>query len=634
MFKKFKSKRGMTLVEVLTVVALLAIMLGIAVPNLLAESQEIELATMNGYARSVAVAVQSRLYGMRYAGTSVTSYYRYFKDEATCDVTITTAEGNKTVQYVSNFGEKGTEGKQYLFSRALTDTELMQNGKIVVVYDPETANVLETFYSENDFDIASLFPTVSDDYLKSNLIGVYLGEGAPAPATQTSLPMPSVIMENGEELVAKITIPKVTDVRLLDQEVALEIYISDGEGTQAMIYGEGFYAAKYRPAWLSQTCLFELDIDKPFKLGDIQGKTLKFAVDSIVLTGVPWTLVEQQIMFFTSGASVLCGESSLFPRASLLTQWLNVYGNPHYNAWLERSEVTLEDYYAGSLLGQKLNVGDYIEFEVVLHALTGDVSSEGRYREFYDDDEEKFQAKLDEGIDLRAVSSGATEVNGFFESAVTRADGKIEAGISCVRHLQNLCFDGSMGTYYGVTNKPWYCAKLMKDISGGTDSPWYKLLSNIRKDLIAEWQKKGIDISELYPEDRICSGGALRRLGGIEGFEFDGGGHTISDLYINAKVWKQGDSNFESFYGEPDEFAKFFQPVREYEDAKDAAQTYEEYMEYENKRQEYYQANKDWFSKHPSDCLATFSLKNCTLRNIQDDQTGYYYINGSYTYPS
>ncbi len=191
----------MTLVEVLLVVAIMAIMLGLAMPNLLAESQAIKSAAMNGYARSVAVAVQSRLYGMRNAGTS-SSFYNKFNKNAALDATVTTTEGNKTVKYVSNFGEKGTQGKQYLFSGALTDTELLQNGKIVVVYDPDTANVLETFYSEKEFDARSLFPASSEAFLKSNAIGVYRGEGAPAPVTKTALPTPVITMENGEELVA------------------------------------------------------------------------------------------------------------------------------------------------------------------------------------------------------------------------------------------------------------------------------------------------------------------------------------------------------------------------------------------------------------------------------------------------
>ena len=39
--KKLKSKRGITLAEVLVVVAIMAIMLSIAVPDLLAESEKI-----------------------------------------------------------------------------------------------------------------------------------------------------------------------------------------------------------------------------------------------------------------------------------------------------------------------------------------------------------------------------------------------------------------------------------------------------------------------------------------------------------------------------------------------------------------------------------------------------------------
>lgn len=637
--KKLKSKRGTTLVEVILVVALMVILLGIAVPNLIAESQAIKLAAMNGYARSVAVAVQSKLYGMKNAGTSSTSYYHLFNENAALETTLTTDEGNK-LKYVSNFGEKGAEGKQYLLSGALTDIELLQSGKIVVVYDPETADVLETFYSDKEFDAESLFAASTDAFLKSNFIGIYRGEGAPAPVIKNALPTPSITMENGEELLANIYIPRV-DECLYDQEVALEIYVADESGTKALIYGEGFYDIPFQPAWLDQTCIFKLDASKPLKLGDIQGKTLKFAVDSVVLTGVPWPLVRDGKLCFASGTSVLCEEyPMLFPRAGLLTQWLNFYGNPHYNAWLERNEFTWADYY--NLLGQKLNVGDYIEIEVVLHAVMSyedsgsryPISSDGlhavtpdrRYRLFYDDDAEALQKKSDEGFNLQAVSSGAYRVNGFFESAETREDGKTEVRISCVRHLQNLCTDGSMGEYYGISNRSNYCAKLMKDISGAPDSPWYQLLSKIRKDLIKQCKWNEAEIDANYPESQIRTAGALRRLGGIKEFVLDGGGHTISDLCINAKVWVEGKESFNSFYKLPDDFADFFQPIREYEDARDAATTYEEYAENEANRLKYYQEHEDWFPQHPSDCLATFTIKNCTLRGLQDDQWGCDYV--------
>ena len=65
--KKIKNKRGTTLIEVILVVALIAIMLLIAAPNVIAEKKQIDMAEMNSNARAVAVAVQSKLYGMKNA---------------------------------------------------------------------------------------------------------------------------------------------------------------------------------------------------------------------------------------------------------------------------------------------------------------------------------------------------------------------------------------------------------------------------------------------------------------------------------------------------------------------------------------------------------------------------------------
>ena len=116
--KKLKSKRGITLAEVLVVVAIMAIMLSIAVPDLLAESEKIKMSAMDGYARSVAVAVQSKLYGMKNAGTAEGSEYSLLGNVA--EKANIGTDGEKTVKYVTNFGDKGAIGKAYLLSGALT----------------------------------------------------------------------------------------------------------------------------------------------------------------------------------------------------------------------------------------------------------------------------------------------------------------------------------------------------------------------------------------------------------------------------------------------------------------------------------------------------------------------------------
>lgn len=625
---KLKSRRGTTLAEVLIVVAIMAIMLGIAMPNLLSESQAIKLSAMNGYARSVAVAVQSRLYGMKNAGISSTSSYRLFNDTVATDETLTTDEGAKKVKYVSNFGEKGSEGKRYLFSGALTDTQLLQKGNIVVVYDPETADVLETFYSENPFNAGNLFPASTDAYLKSNTIGIYRGEGAPAPVTKTALPTPTLTMENGEELVAKIYIPNV-DAKLYNQKVAIEVFIADKEGNRAMIYGEGFYNMNFTPVLNGQPCLYGVNADAPLLLGEIQGKTLKFAVDSIVLTGVPYQLVAEgglNLLHSTSETSVFCEEyPMLFPRASLLNQWLLYGSNSHYAAWIERNpEITAETL-------PHPNVGDDITIEVVLHALTEEVSTDGRYRKFYDDDAEKLRKKSEEGFDLKAKSTGAIKVNGFFESAETREDGKTEVKISCVRHLQNLCFDGSMWNYHGITDQSdKYCAKLMKDIGGDKGSSWYELLLEIRAELSKKYdeyllQHYGGRIADIYPEAQIRFGGAVRRLGGDVKFEFDGGGHKISGLCINAIAIAMvpattSETNFWDFFGtESDGYRDFFTELQKNKDDS-------------NWMVSNWDMLKAWFLEHAGDCFAVFPLNNCTLSDIQDDQTALYYVEADSTY--
>ena len=101
--KKFKSKRGMTLVEVVTVVALLAIVLGLAVPNLVAESERIKMTALNGYARSVAVALQSEMYGMKNSGTVENSEYAALITSSSDSMTMAVSKRPLELRISSSF---------------------------------------------------------------------------------------------------------------------------------------------------------------------------------------------------------------------------------------------------------------------------------------------------------------------------------------------------------------------------------------------------------------------------------------------------------------------------------------------------------------------------------------------------
>ncbi len=127
-----------------------------------------------------------------------------------------------------------------------------------------------------------------------------------------------------------------------------------------------------------------------------------------------------------------------------------------------------------------------------------------------------------------------------------------------------------MWTYHGITDQSEkYCAKLTKDIGGNPGDSWYDLLYEIRAELIEKYddyvlQKYGVSIGSefIYPEAQIRFGGAVRRLGGDVKFEFDGGGHKISGLCINAIAVVNGPEispSYRHFFSDvPADYRQFF----------------------------------------------------------------------------
>ena len=360
--KKLKNKRGMTLVEVLMVVALMTIMLGIAMPNILAESQNIKLATMDGYARSVAVAVQSKLYGIKNAGTANDSEY-YLLDKAAEPVNIETDDGEKTVKYFTNFGENAAAGKHYLLSGAITDTEVLENGKIVVVYDPATADVLEVFYCEREFNVDALFPVTEEDFLESNLIGLYRGEGAPAPERKVRVPNFECTYVFEDEVYLELTMTGTPSPELAGKSIGLEIYAEvpikdDGTYDDIGIYFEGFFASDYATA--NAGTIVGRDGIYPLTFEKIQenGNKLRFAIDSMVTNAAGYGAAKTYLRRQTSPQYVSAAENLLYPRERLET-WFNPQENPYLTVWYRENKDIVPDHVQAMLFGGK-PVTDYV----------------------------------------------------------------------------------------------------------------------------------------------------------------------------------------------------------------------------------------------------------------------------------
>lgn len=467
--KKLKSRRGITLVEVLTVVALMAIMLGLAMPNLLAESQRIEMTALDGYARSVAVAAQSRLYGMKNAGTAADSEYATLNDNnASKETEITIGEEQKAVRYVCNFGDTKTGGNM-LLSGAITDLELLEKGKIVVVYDPETADILYVFYSEREFDVAKLFPTVTESFLTDNRIGVYRGEGAPVPERKVRVPDFECTYVFEDEVYLELKMSENPSSKLANKHIGLEIYAEvppiQGDGTydEIGIYFEGFFASGEYTTMKAGTIVGQDGI-YPLTFESIQanGGTLRFAIDSLVTNAAGYGAATKYLRRQTSPQYVSAAENLLYPRESLET-WFDPAKNPYLTVWYRENEEKVPPYVHDLLFGGKpvtdyVGVAEAMKLRVVISILSDTTrAAKGTPgASLYEKDEEY--------TPFEVVSTG---VSPYFH-ALSNETNKVT--LSSVRDLKNL-------KYVFQTENPIDNAELSQDITG---QQLYDKLMNVR----------------------------------------------------------------------------------------------------------------------------------------------------------
>ncbi len=548
--KKLKSKRGITLAEVLVVVAIMAIMLSIAVPDLLAESEKIKMSAMDGYARSVAVAVQSKLYGMKNAGTAEGSEYSLLGNVA--EKANIGTDGEKTVKYVTNFGDKGAIGKAYLLSGALTDTELLQNGKIVVVYDPVTADVLEVFYGEKEFSVKDLFPTVNEAFLKDNHIGLYRGDGAPEPERNIGLPQFTVAWGDDDEKYLELTMQGSPAPELLSKHLGLEVYAllptaDPAKYDPLLIYTEGLVATQYTAVSVVESSgstasqKIKAEESAPLTLQKIQqnDRKLRFVIDSMVIPSADYDncTVKQMLYRNTSPQYVTVADNILCPRESL-DNWLNKRFNPYISFGIDAGLYDVSPELVSKLDDDTKKVTDYVapnqkmELQVKLYVLKE--NDNGNYET--EPIKDGLASRYVEDTDYDSVTVTSQPVNPYFYSSSSRDERVI--ALASVRDLRNL-------KYIFETENKIERAQLYHDID---TQQFYNKLTLVRYALIGKdsgvknkWPSYANADTLQVAQITYADGQGNGRAGfTISGKNASGGCYAIKNVQNGGADWNRG----------------------------------------------------------------------------------------------
>lgn len=186
--------------EVLVTVAILAILLAVAVPNVIAARKNLEMTELDATARIIFVAAQDNLTGMRGSGMLGELAAAGQADPAEAKVLYLTDESALMTKLLP-FGA--------------VDPTVAAN-HYLIKFNVEYGTVLEVYYAEETLpDAAALFAMAgSGDAARRDRrdasVGYYAGGGVTVD-TPERLPAPTVTVDNGAALTVTVTVPDAAE---------------------------------------------------------------------------------------------------------------------------------------------------------------------------------------------------------------------------------------------------------------------------------------------------------------------------------------------------------------------------------------------------------------------------------------
>lgn len=500
--KKLRSKKGFTLVELVCAVAILAVLLTLAITNVLGSQKELSLAEYNNNAEAIAVAAQSRLNSLRSSGDVE---YKTLGTEVTID--------GETVQFIASNNEKIGKILPY-FS---LDGELW-NHSFVIGFQPATGKVFSVYFYPDKFTAETTFDSLKTSILgyesdstkcSADGIGYYKrakDDDADITITGAHLPTPQITINNFEELTVDVYLPLVQQLPE-HLELGFKVFLLDENKT--------IFNPMKNTDPTEEDSYTIITVNEGVSLGT----TYSFVLDTPreILNGTLPTIEKYKSTF--SGNDLI--DSSSIPVGRFST-WAHLtaayYGDD------EEISGDLPAEKEKNLYGFKL--GDDVTIVVKVFAVkrTGSatVESDPIYIERF----------------------AETTFNGWFDS-LTEKDGKTFANVSCGRHLQNIgrmtkirgnlqyllptsTWNGSEYTdyKYGIGNAYSYVQ------SSEVKYAKYVVLDNVNNDILGAIQLMPINFANAEWKDILFD-----PLGTVEGFIYYGNYYPIYNLKVHTDLY-------------------------------------------------------------------------------------------------
>lgn len=285
--KRKNNRKGMTLIELLTVILILAILGALTTVAVVRHRRNLKLYEMDNTAKEIFVAAQNHLSVMKVEGLLPESGQEEAK---VCHLvyngksaSVISSNSENDLSDISGTGEMtdaenlAAEEWEEMLPQGAIDETIRVNGSYIISYDPANAVIKDVFYSDkyqfssNDFTKKSGKVTYSEELTKAktdkdvrkrfnntnHVIGYYGGAKADSVPVE-SLHEPVVSVRNGDQLKVEVALNEADEKRTDIGSVQLIVTIGNKKKVLAgKIAATASLGASGRKN--ARTCMFLLD---------------------------------------------------------------------------------------------------------------------------------------------------------------------------------------------------------------------------------------------------------------------------------------------------------------------------------------------------------------------------------------
>ena len=303
--RKNKARAGFTLTEMLTVVAILAILIAVAVPGVSAVQRNMKMMELDNAAKSIFVAAQNRMSELRASGTlkvTVNASGDYESSLGGTQMTAAPGDFPSGATWQANryfyLSQSDTAALATLLPAGSIET-ILNDGCFYIEYDAKTGMVYGVFYAETGFtyDTTSLSRADRDARRNYDPMLGYYGGAEVDYSDISSVPNPFFAIVNEEKLYVTFT---------YDDACVYTLEINDGVNTVSfdvtnppnlLIVEQDTVAKQYK------VVLDSLELSKHFKenfSGLTPGADITVSLTVSGTNKIPLTVSETENSLFAS----------------------------------------------------------------------------------------------------------------------------------------------------------------------------------------------------------------------------------------------------------------------------------------------------------------------------------------------